>query len=175
MDKENYEIPIRRDSGKRFDKRLILQIVHEVESGLPRKEARNLYNLGTATLGCWLRKYGSTEYQNRKRKNYTNLQKRSICLPIIQGRMTLKEAQITHNISSTQVIRNWLKKFHSEKHDFCQNNTPEMTKTQKKELPRSSAGELELTVQALNTMIDIAEESYNIKIRKKSGAKQSKK
>ncbi len=45
----------RENKQSRYDKRLILKIVREVEAGLPRKEANRIYELGKASLDGWMK------------------------------------------------------------------------------------------------------------------------
>lgn len=164
----------------RYDKRFILKIVQEVESGLPRKETIRLYNLSNSTLNEWMRDYGSVHYHtNLKRKSYSRAQKRSIAAAIEQGRMSIEQAQVAYQIKSQKSIRDWVKQ---EKIDLYTVIDPAMAK--KKNLPKSNneveelqkaLQEAELRIKALNTLIDVAEEQLKIDIRKKPGAKQSKK
>ncbi|MCX2679387.1 hypothetical protein OOZ15_05475 [Galbibacter sp. EGI 63066] len=106
----------RSSKNGRYDKRLILKTVKEVEEGLPRKEANRIYGLGKSSLASWMQRYGSEHYhQNLKRKSYTNLQKRTIVTGIEQGRMTIKEAQIAYGIKTEKTIRTWLLRFKKEK------------------------------------------------------------
>jgi transposase len=164
----------------RYDKRFILKIVQEVESGSPRNETIQLYNLSNSTLNEWMRDYGSAHYHNNlKRKSYSRTQKRSIVAAIEQGRMSIKQAQVAYQIKSQKLIRNWVKQ---EKLDLYTVIDPAMTK--KKNLPKSNKEvedlrkalqEAELRIKALNTLIDVAEEQLKTDIRKKPGAKQSKK
>jgi hypothetical protein len=116
MFKEVEQLSARPNKHSRYDKRLILKIVAEVEAGLPRKEATRMYELGKTSLDSWLKKYGSVNYQqNIKRKSYSNLQKRTIVTAIEQGRMNLSEAQTAYNIRNQKTIRGWLEKHKSEK------------------------------------------------------------
>jgi len=163
-----------------FDKRLILIIVKEVEKGLPRKVANQIYGLGKSSLGSWMKRYGSEHYhQNLKRKSYTNLQKRTIVTAIEQGRLSIKEAQIAYNIKTEKTIRDWLLSYKGEKVDLCMETQPQMAKKKPALKPpdtvalKKALQEAELKIKALNTMIDVAEENLKIDIRKKSGAKQS--
>ena len=79
----------------RYDKRLILKVVQEVEEGLLRKEAIKIYGLGPSTIRAWMRTYGSTHYQQHlKRNSYSNLQKRTIVNAVEQGRMSVREAPV---------------------------------------------------------------------------------
>ena len=164
----------------RYDKRLILKIVNEVENGLPRKEANRIYGLGKSTLHGWMREYGSMNYQqNIKRKTFSNLQKRTIVTAIEQGRLTIKEAKTAYNIKNAKIIRNWIVQYKSEKVEICIENTSPMAKDKpsskdlEKEALQKALQEAELKIKALNTLIDVAEEQLKIDIRKKSGAKQS--
>lgn len=165
-----------------YDQRLILKVVKEVENGLPRKEAIRIYHLGNGTIGPWMKKFGSSHYHSTlKRKKYTALQKRTIVSAIQQGRMSIQEAQVAHNIKTKRIIRGWLQQFAVEKVEICgQNNQPvskkknAASKNQPADLQKALQ-EAELKIKALNTLIDVAEEQLKINIRKKSGAKQSQK
>ena len=58
----------------RYDKRLILKVVQEVEEGLPRKEAIRIYGFGPSIIRAWMRTYGFAHYQQHLKKNsYSNL------------------------------------------------------------------------------------------------------
>ena len=164
----------------RYDKRLILKIVQEVEAGLPRKEAILLYQLGKTTLDDWMRDYGSNNYHRTiKRKVYTDSDKRTIVAAIEQGRMSIQQAQIAYQIKSQKSIRNWLTK---EKGDLCMVIHPAMSKkdtpgkpdeSSEVEALRKALQEAELRIKALNTLIDVAEQQLKTDIRKKPGARQS--
>jgi transposase len=166
----------RSSKQERYDKRLILKIVKEVEAGLPRKEAKHIYKLGKSSLDIWMKRYGSEHYhQNLKRRSYTKLQKRTIVTAIEQGRMTIKEAQTAYNIKTEKTIRDWLLRFKEEKVDLCVEIQPQMAKQKSpdKQALEKALQEAELKIKALNTLIDVAEDQLKIDIRKKSGAKQS--
>ena len=177
MENDKQEIyAVRENKQSRYDKRLIAKVVKEVENGLPRKEANRIYGLGRATLDGWMRDFGSLEYQqNLKRKNYSNLQKRTIVTAIEQGRLTVREAKITYNIKTERIIRNWIFKHKLEKLEVPRENNPPMVKNEppEKDFEKEALKEAELKITALNTLIDVAEEQLKIDIRKKSGAKQS--
>lgn len=175
---ENYAI--RSSKNDRFDRRLILKIVREVEEGLPRKDAERVYKLRKSSLDRWMQRYGSEHYhQNLKRKSYSQLQKRTIVTAIEQGRMTIREARAAHGIRTEKTIRDWLLRHKDEKVVICIENTSPMPKDRpsskdlKKEALLKALQEAELKIKALNTLIDVAEEQLKIDIRKKSGAKQS--
>jgi len=170
----------RADRFSRYDKRLILKIVKEVEEGLPRKEAIRIYGLGPTTIGAWMRTYGSRYYQQHlKRNNYSNLQKRTIVSAVEQGRMSIREAQVAYKVKDAKTIRDWVNHYKSEKVEICIETKPLMGKNKKKldKVPtpalQKALEEAELKIKALNTLIDVAEEQLKIDIRKKSGARQS--
>lgn len=173
---------VREHKQSRYDKRLILKVVREIEAGLPRKEANRIYGLGKSTLDGWMQDYGSPNYQqNIKRQCYSNLQKRTIVTAIEQGRMTIKEAQTAYSIKTEKLIRNWLKQYKAEKVELCIVSEPKMAKkpkpitTAQTEALQKALEEAEMKIKALNTLIDVAEEQLKIDIRKKSGARQSSK
>ncbi len=84
MEHQEQEVyAVREHKQSRYDKRLILKVVREIEAGLPRKEANRIYGLGKSTLDGWMQVYGSPRYQqNIKRQRYANLQKRTIVTAI---------------------------------------------------------------------------------------------
>ena len=181
MEHQEQEVYASREHRQsRYDKRLILKIVKEVENGLPRKEANRIYGLGKTSLDGWMRDYGSAEYQEKiKRKTFTNLQKRTIATAVEQGRSTVKEAKMAYGIKSEKTIRNWLLQYKSEKVEICIAKTSPMAKGNpsvkdlEKEALQKALQEAELKIKALNTLIDVAEDQLKIDIRKKSGARQS--
>jgi transposase-like protein len=181
MEHQEQEIyALREHKQSRFDKRLILKIVKEVENGLPRKEALRIYDLGKTSLDSWMRYFGSPDYhENIKRRSYSNLQKRTIVTAIEQGRLTIKEAKTAYNIKDEGLIRKWIKQYQSEKVEICIENTSSMAKEKsslkdlEKEALQKALQEAEFKIKALNTLIDVAEDQLKIDIRKKSGAKQS--
>ena len=181
MEHQEQEIYALRDHKQsRYDRRLILKIVKEIEAGLPRKEANRIYGLGKSTLHGWMRDYGSQDYQeNMKRRTYNSLLKRTVVAAIEQGRLTVKEAKITHNIKTEKIIRSWIAQYKTEKVEICIEKPSAVAKEKKsnkdleKEALQKALQEAELKIKALNTLIDVAEDQLKIDVRKKSGAKQS--
>jgi transposase len=166
-------------AGKLYDKSLIKQIVKEIESGLPRQDAIIKYRLHKRTLDDWMLKFGSDEYHNTKRRIYSNTIKRQVVAAIKNKQMDYREAMIAFNIKNIKSIRNWVNLSCEENADICILKNDRMAKEPNKnqeptlEDIKSALKLAELKLEALNTLIDIAEDQYKINIRKKSGAKQS--
>ena len=164
----------------RFDRKTILEAVHLVEEGVARGEVLTRFGCAGVTLGEWMKVYGSDTYHQNKRRIYTKIQKRSVVNAIKNG-MTCEEARITYGIKSVKTVRGWVSQFESEKFDLCVSEEV-MAKEEKKEQESDDIAalrrELELAklkIEALNTLIDVAEDHLKIDIRKKSGARQSSK
>lgn len=175
------EVFIKRDNKKQvFDKRLVREIVKAVESGIPRRDIVTKYGMTKGTLVEWMRKYGSPAYHSSKRQVYSSLQKRTILRAIETG-MTIREAQISFGVKHAAIVRQWVRDAKQENNDLSMCNSISMAKPlEKKESDEVKAlkqalAEAQLKIQALDTMIDIAEEQLKINIRKKSGARQSSK
>ena len=166
-------------TGKNYDKRLVKQIVKEIESGLSRKSAMEKYSLPPSTLREWMIKYGSDEYHSTKRKSYSNSFKRQVVAAIKNNQMDYKEAMIAFNVNNIKSIRDWVNLSYVENNDICILESDTMAKEPKTNQEptldeiKSALKLAELKLEALNTLIDIAEDQYKINIRKKSGAKQS--
>jgi len=168
----------RTSKQQRFDKRLILHIVHLVEQGTPRRDLMDQYGMASCTLGDWIRRYSS---KVSKYKSYTVSEKRSVVRAVESG-MSVKQAQIVFNISYPSVIRGWIKKFTSENAELSgfktievPKKTPETSEALELKALKKALEEANLKIRALDTMIDIAEDQLKIDIRKKSGARQSSK
>lgn len=173
---EQIDYAVRENERSRYDKRLVMKIVKEVENGLPRKEATRIYGLGKATLDVLMRNYGSEIYHEAiKRRSYTKLEKRTIVSAIEQGRMTVNEAKIAYQIKNEKLINEWVRQYKDEKVDICSDNEFVMNKFDliSKKAEKEALQKAELQIKALNTLIDVAGEQLKIDIRKKFGAKQS--
>jgi transposase len=163
-----------------FDKRIIAEIVKQVEEGVPRKELKEKYDLGKSTLGAWMRDYGSNLYKKNKKVSISNLEKRKIIGQIERGQLTKNEVQKLYNIKSVSTINEWIRQSKVEKCILTDGNQEDMKNTNKislenAELEISTSKALEearLKIEALNTLIDVAEQEFKINIRKKSGTKQ---
>jgi len=177
--KETELIYSERSSKKqKFDKRLILHVVHLAEQGVPRRDLVKEYGMAECTLGDWIRRYSS---KVSKYKNYTAAEKRSVVRAIESG-MSVRQAQISFNISYPSVIRGWIKRFKSENAELSvfkpievAKKTSELSEELELKALKKALQEANLKIRALDTMIDIAEEQLKIDIRKKSGARQSSK
>jgi transposase-like protein len=180
MEKE--ETFIKRENNRQlFDKRLIIEIVKEIEEGQPRRVAIAAHGMSISALNGWMNLYGSPDYHAKKKRRYSPSEKRSV-IRSVEGGMSIKEAQVSFGISNVAVVREWVRTFKKENSDLSFNNSSQpMAKpsnkkeTEEVEVLKRALAEAELKVKALDTLIDIAEEQLKIDIRKKSGARQSPK
>lgn len=169
----------RKTNRSRYDTRLIMAIVKEIESGVPRKCIEEKYGVSDDTLTRWLRSHGSALYKPHK-KVYTTSEKRSV-IRAVEGGMSIRAAQIAFNLSCPSLIRYWLRAFKEENTELSISNPINMPKKPTDPSPaeikalRQALSEANLKIKALDTLIDIAEEHLKIDIRKKSGARQSPK
>jgi transposase len=167
-----------RSKGQPYDKRLIAQIVELEAQGVPRRDLIKAYGMSSSTLLEWLRGSGSSP---SKRRSYTQSEKRSV-MRGVDGGMSIREAQIAYNISHPSIIRHWIKKNKEENAELSlfkpvevAKNIPTDSSNTELEALQKALAEANLKIQALDTLIDIAEEQLKIDIRKKSGARQSSK
>jgi transposase-like protein len=168
--KRNYINSSRSDPASRFAPKLIVQIVKEVEEGLPRKEACLIHGMAYCTINEWMRKFGS----GNGRSVFSDQLKRKVVRSIQEQKITKLQAQKLYKVNK-KTLNTWLfnaKKEEAELVTSKDNNMP----------PTSIAGSVvdldkqlndaNLKIKALETMIDIAEQQFKISIRKKPGAKQ---
>lgn len=107
-----------------------------------------------------------------------------IVLDILGGDITPEQVQEKYKIASIQSVFSWIGKYISQqkavssqemfKEDMANKSKDDQIKELKDALKKAQrkADYEELRANAFNKMIDIAEERFNIPIRKKSGTKQ---
>ena len=176
--RKSSQISLREE--RRFEKKVIKEVVKAVEDGLSRKKACEQYGMSYGTLHEWLQQYGSENYHREKRRDFTPLQKRTIVCAIEQGSMTPQEACIAYRVKGVASVKRWVRESKREKAELCM-TTPIMAKpidpliTPEVAALQQALEDAQLKIAALNTLIDVAEEQLKINIRKKPGAKQSPK
>lgn len=177
------ELDIKVKDGFRkphFSKQTILEIVRAVERGATRREVINRYGMAKSTLCDWMREHGSPAY-HASIKPLSVTDRRSLVRSVEEGSMTLAEAKAAYNLSSTQVVRRYLREAEREKAELQRIATlmdknevrSEAISSQDVKALKKALEEAELKIRALNTLIDVAEDQFKIPIRKKPGAKQS--
>lgn len=158
---------------KSFSKQLVKLAIGEVESGLSRMEVSRKYGMAYVTICTWLKRYGNRELLDMRVK-ITDHQRRLIIRSIQEGRMTISQANLAYKIKGEGTIRRWLrdsKKSSIVDIDSNESMIPTSNTSVSQDL-QHALHQANLKVLALETMIDVAEQQLNIKIRKKSGAKQ---
>ena len=158
----------RPDPFARFEKKDILAIVKEVEDGLSRKAVSQKYGVAYDTLCKWVQLHSAQYVLGRP--SYSMAFKRSIVQPIIEGKMSVRQASVSHNLKNNTVSV-WVREFRKQDSDLAASNdnaNPANVDTASDD----QFALAKLKIQALETMIDIAEEQFKINIRKKPGAKQ---
>ena len=165
----------RSNPQAKFSKKQIHAIVQQIESGdLSRTEACQQYGMAYGTVLDWMKRYGTSAAT--KRVPLSPQQRRQVASAVVEGRMTIGEAQAAHNIASGSTVRRWVREYKQQNSELTalhQSSSPmpastgSPTNQQDKELQQAR-----LKIAALETMIDIAEQQYNVSIRKKPGAKQ---
>lgn len=172
-------VDVKKKKQTFYDKRLIREIVKQVENDMPRAEAIATYGMSRQSLDRWMKVYGSEAYLNSRPRQFKDSERRSMVRAIKSG-MSLADAESTFGVNRT-TLRGWIVKF-AENNDLGGSNpvvmskkpTDTLTSDEVRALQKALAEE-KLKVAGLNTLIDIAEEHLKIDIRKKSGAKQSSK
>ncbi len=134
--------------------------------------------------------------EGQKKRKYTHYRRQfklDVASEIVSGMKGTSEAARDHGIDRG-VVESWVKKFRSEilerkSMEIVPSLTmkPSKNKNQQIDLQRQVQSleienlklrqkliESDLKTEALSTLIELAEESYGISLRKNSGAKQSK-
>ena len=175
MNFNKYNIKSKRsDPTSQFDKRLILQIVKEVEAGLPRKKACLMYGMAYTTINEWMRNFASEIYQAGRRAVFSEQERRKIVRLVQDQKITKQQAQELYKVGK-KALNSWLFNAKKEEAELVSSNLTDMPidpfNYSQIELNKQLC-EAKLKIKALETMIDIAEQQFKIPIRKKPGAKQ---
>jgi transposase len=167
----------RSNPQAKFTKKQIHAIVQQIESGdLSRTEACQHYGIAYGTVLDWMKRYSTSAAARTKRVQITPQQQRQVASAIVEGRMTIHEAQAAYRIAYSGTVRRWVRVFKQQNRELAafHQPSPDMllsdtttSNEQDKELQAAR-----LKIAALETMIDLAEQQFNISIRKKPGAKQ---
>jgi transposase len=165
-----------------FQTNLRDEIIKSIESGTPRSVIVYQYGVSRSTLCEWMRNHGSKEYQAKQFGTHlTEVEKRAIVRQVEQGILTPYAARKVYGLSGN-VLNKWLKTSMKENVELAVYDPfemkdkpagqPELPDPEKEAL-KKALEDAQLKISALNTLIDVAEDQFKIKIRKKAGARQS--
>jgi transposase-like protein len=148
-----------------------IQAVKELENGeLTIGEAMKKYEINRpVTIKEWLVKYSSNGQKFKVKPRLDPSIKRQAVRSIEMGYLSKKEASEKYGVVKS-AIDYWIKQYSCSVSDNKQKNN-KVTSDKEKELEKSLEA-AKLKILALETMIDVAEKSLNIDIRKKPGTKQ---
>jgi transposase len=183
MKKENEEILRTGRYGKRghFEPGLREELIKEIEAGTPRSVIVYQYGVSRAAISKWMRDHSSEAYQLKRGSYLTEVEKRSIVRQVERGELTAHAARKAHGISG-DTLNKWLKASLKENVELAAYDPFDMKGTStdqpglpdpEKEALKKALAEAQLKISALNTLIDVAEGQFKIRIRKKAGARQS--
>lgn len=120
------------------------------------------------------------------RFKFTEEDRMAIVAEYVSGHMPASQIIEKYHLSSRQILFNWMDKYVNEKELVSLRDETNPSDPMAKKSPEDRVKELEaenkklqkvmelekLRSKAYDTMIDVAEETFNIPIRKKSGTKQ---
>jgi len=156
------------------------QAVKEIETGeFSIEQVMNKYQMrDRRSIISWMRQYSNLDETEFTQKPIPVTIKRKAAYQVAAGTLTIYQAAREYAVNMDS-IRNWVNLYSCNL--INQTNSQEMptpvdTEASKGDIPaeKKKPDLLQLKIAALETMIDIAEEQFNIEIRKKSGTKQSK-
>lgn len=167
------ERPPRRAKNENYAIAFRQEAVRLVESGLSQREVIQRLGINHASLQAWLKQYGTAVYSQMRRKLFTPTQKHQIVRELLDGRLSEDEALLKYGLRLKSTLREWVAAYQAA--EAAPPSVPD---------PPATAGEAaglaaqlrqaQWQIEALHTLIDQAEATYRIDIRKKGGAKPSK-
>lgn len=119
--------------------------------------------------------------RRRSRSPYPASFRRQVAEDYLYSSLSKREIAEKYDLPSKYTVKNWVRWYH-ENHDIELSISTPMTESEKQEKQalekrikklEAQLKEARLKGLALDTMIDVAEEMFDIEIRKKPGTKQS--
>jgi transposase len=178
LESSQKELPALKKTKGHYDRLAVQKIVEAIEGGMCRRDVCLIYGVSRSTISEWMRDYGSATYKLGKKGHLNNAQKRSMIRAIQEGRMTLQQAKLTYHMKSYSAILALMRQ-EKENNDLSIEMKSKASPSSRQQDEENKAlqkalAEAQLKINALNTLIDVAEDQFKIPIRKKPGAKQSK-
>src|ERR1700712_5400432 len=107
----------RSNPHAKFSKKQIQAIVQEVESGdLSRTEACQKYGMAYGTVLDWMKRYGRSSAIKRVQRSPQ--QQRQVASAVVEGRMTVYEAQVAHNIACSATVSRWVRVYKQQNREL---------------------------------------------------------
>jgi len=182
MKEENLRVG-RFDKSRHFQAELRDELIKRIEAGTPRSVIAYQYGVSRAAISKWMNNRSSEQYRSKRLGDQlSEVEKRSIVRQVEQGSLTPYAARRTYGLSGNTLNR-WLKASLKENAELAVHDPFEMkdkpavpsdSPEAEKEALKKALEEAQLKISALNTLIDVAEDQFKIKIRKKAGARQSR-
>ena len=149
------------------------EAVRRVEAGgLQRVLAAEL-GVARITLVKWLRRHGTAAYAQLKRKIFAPAQKHAVARELRAGRLSEDEALLKYGIGEKKTLRGWVAAQQAAEVVAAASAPPAAPTPDGSDLA-AELQQAQWQIEALHTLIDQAEATYKIDIRKKGGAKPSK-
>jgi transposase len=158
------------------------ELIKRIETGTRRSVIAYQYGISRAAISKWMKDHSSEAYRSKQQVvQLTEVEKRSIVRQVEQGILTPYVARQTYGLSGN-TLNSWLKSSLKENVELAVCDPFEMKEKPagpsepdaEKEALKKALEEAQLKISALNTLIDVAEDQFKIKIRKKAGARQSR-
>lgn len=165
------ERPPRRAKNENYAIAFRLEAVRLVESGLSQRVVLQQLGISPATLRAWLREYGTAVYSQMRRKLFTPTQKHQIARELLDGRLSEDEALLKYGLRLKSTLREWVAAYQAAQPAAPGGADPPGA-AEATELA-AQLRQAQWQIEALHTLIDQAEATYKIDIRKKGGAKPS--
>ncbi len=144
-----------------------------LESGVSPRTVCQQLGVGHSALWLWTQEYGSEAYLRMRRPRFSPAQRAQIVRDVLAGRLTEDEVVLKYGLRSRYTVREWLAA-------AARAAPPPPPVAEEPAAPAGGEAELrgqlqqaQQEIEALHLLIDQAEATYKIEIRKKAGAKQS--
>ena len=147
------------------------QIVAMVEGGmLTARDAAAHYGISRRTVYSWIDTHAANAEAIPRTTKHSPAQRRQVALQIRAGLLSPEQAAQQNHVS-LKTIGSWMAAL-EQSSGLPPENKGTMSKQPTDKAASIQIRDLQLQIEALQTMIDLAEEQLGIDIRKNSGTKQ---
>lgn len=166
--------PERRAKNAHYPISLRQEAVRLVYAGHSPQLVSDQFGLGQTTLRKWLRRAQTAPTLPMRSPRLTPTQKHQLVRDLRDGRLTEDEALLKYGVRLKATLRAWVAAQTAAEAAAPPPPSPDLTALPEAAVLAAQLQQAQWQLEALHTLIDQAEATYRIAIRKKAGAKPLK-
>ncbi|MGI4864386.1 MAG: IS630 transposase-related protein [Janthinobacterium lividum] len=170
------EQPVRRTTNPHYPISIRQEAVRLVHTGRSLAAVTAQFSLGQTTLRKWVHRAELAPTLSMRAPRLTPTQKHHLVRELRDGRLTEEEALVKYGVRLKRTLRTWVAAQSAAEAAALPAGalSPDPIALPEAAVLATQLRQAQWQLEALHTLIDQAEATYHIDIRKKAGAKPSK-